>query len=151
MTRKIFEIGYAVSNAYCHCLATSICSILKNSKECEHFNFYILHSDITDENKRKINKLKQIKDFYIEYIRMNNDDFRNISKGVSIVSNYRVKIASIKPHLNKILFLDADIIVLDSLEELYNTDLQANYIAAVVDPGVKVQYEYTFEDREKFS
>ena len=146
----LFDIAYTVSNEYTHCLAVSIASILKNSKEDESFNFYVLHADITDENKRKINKLKKIKDFNLEYIQMNNDDFKDMSEGISIVSNYRLKIASLKPKLSKILFLDADIIVLDSLKELYNTNLQDNYIAAVVDPGVNLQYEYTIDDKEKF-
>ena len=146
----LFDIAYTVSNEYTHCLAVSIASILKNSKEDESFNFYVLHADITEENKRKINKLKKIKDFNLEYIQMNNDDFKDMSEGISIVSNYRLKIASLKPKLSKILFLDADIIVLDSLKELYNTNLQDNYIAAVVDPGVNLQYEYTIDDKEKF-
>ena len=146
----LFDIAYTVSNEYTHCLAVSIASILKNSKEDESFNFYVLHADITDENKRKINKLKKIKDFNLEYIQMNNNDFKDMSEGISIVSNYRLKIASLKPKLSKILFLDADIIVLDSLKELYNTNLQDNYIAAVVDPGVNLQYEYTIDDKEKF-
>lgn len=146
----LFDIAYNVSNEYTHCLAVSIASILKNSKEDESFNFYVLHADITDENKRKINKLKKIKDFNLEYIQMNNDDFKDMPSGVNIASNYRLKIASLKPELSKILFLDADIIALDSLKELYNTNLQDNYIAAVVDPGVNLQYEYTINDKEKF-
>ena len=146
----IFDIAYTVSNEYTHCLSVSIASILKNSKEDEYFNFYVLNSDIIDENKRKINTLKNIKNFNIEYIQMNNDDFVEMSEGISVVSNYRLKIASLKPNLDKILFLDADIIVLDSLKELYSTELQNNYIAAVVDPGVKLQYEYTIKDKEKF-
>ncbi len=146
----IFDIAYTISNEYTHCLAVSMGSILKNSCADEQFNFYILNSDITEENKRKINKLKIIKDFNIEYIQMNNEDFKEMSEGVNIVSNYRLKIATLKSNLNKILFLDADIIVLTSLKSLYNTDLGNNYIAAVVDPGVKLQYEYTINDKEKF-
>lgn len=144
------DIAYTISNEYAHCLSVSIASILKNTKETDNFNFYVLNSDLSDENKRKIEKIKKIKDFNIEYIQMNNDDFNNMSEGISIVSNYRLKIASLKPQLDKILFLDSDVIITNSLEELWNTDLEDNYIAAVVDPGTKLQYEYTLADKELF-
>lgn len=146
---NVINIGYAVSNKYVGMLAISIASIITNSPNLE-FNFYILNSDISLDNRRKINKLKKIKNFNIEYIQINNDDFKNMSEGISVVSNYRLKISTIKKDLDKILFLDSDIISVGDISELYNIDLDDNYIAAVVDPGVKLQYEYTIEDKEKF-
>ena len=146
---NIINIGYTVSNKYANCLAVSMASILKNSGD-EEFNFYILNADMTDENRRKIEVLKKIKPFNIEYVQMNNDDFKNMSEGISVVSNYRLKISSLFPNLDKILFLDSDIIALTSLKELYETPLDDYYIASVVDPGVKLQYEYTINDKEKF-
>ena len=150
MSNITYDIGYNVSNKYVGCLAISIASILSSSLKNELFNFYVLHSDISEDNKRKINKLKKIKKFNIEYIQMNNKDFKDIANGVSVVSNYRIKISSIKPNLNKILFLDSDIIITESLSKLWNTDLKDNYIAACVDPGIKMQYDYTIKYKELF-
>lgn len=144
------NIGYAVSNQYTAMLSVSILSLLENSNPDDEFNIYILNSDITDENKRKINELKNIKNFNIEYITVENKDFEDIATGISIVSNYRVKIASLKPELDKILFLDSDLLIVASLQDLYNTNLKDNYFGAVVDPGIKLQYEYTIRDNEKF-
>ena len=146
----IFDIGYTVSNKYAPMLAVSIASLCKNVKHDDIINLYILTSELNEENKRKINKLKSIHDFNIEYINMNDQDFSEIAAGIGMVSNYRLKIASIKQNLDKILFLDSDIVFNNSIEELWNTDLGDNYIAAVIDPGVKLQYDYTFPDKEKF-
>lgn len=46
----------------------------------------------------------------------------------------RLCLPELLPHLDKILYLDGDIIVNDSLKELYNTPLGENYIAAAKDP-----------------
>lgn len=146
---NIINIGYAVSNKYVGMLAISIASIISNSSNSE-FNFFILTSDISEDNKRKIDKLKKIKNFNIEYILMNNEDFKNMSEGISVVSNYRLKISTLKSDLDKILFLDSDIIAISDISEIYNIDLEDNYIAAVVDPGIKLQYEYTIHDKERF-
>jgi lipopolysaccharide biosynthesis glycosyltransferase len=44
---------------------------------------------------------------------------------------YRVHLPELLPSIDRILYLDADLIVLDSLEPLWKTDLKGNYIAAV--------------------
>jgi lipopolysaccharide biosynthesis glycosyltransferase len=44
---------------------------------------------------------------------------------------YRVLVADLLPDLERILFLDADLLVLDALGPLWETDLGDNYLAAV--------------------
>lgn len=144
------HIAYTVSDEFTHFLSVSMASILKNSNLADEFIFYILGSDITPENKRKIESLKSIKNFDIEWITVHDKDFKDTKAGVNMASNYRIRISSLKPDLDKILFLDADMIITSSLAELYSLDLKNNYIAAVVDPGVKLQYEYTIKHKEKF-
>lgn len=144
------NIGYVVSDLYTHILSVSILSLLQNSGADDEFNIFVLNSDVSEESKRKIEMLKEVKDFRIEYINMKNSEFEGIAEGISVVSNYRIKMASVLPKLDKILFLDSDMIIMDSMAELYNTDLGENYFAAVIDPGAKLQRQYTIEDDDKF-
>lgn len=144
------NIGYVVSDLYTHILSVSILSLLQNSGADDEFNIFVLNSDVSEESKRKIEMLKEVKDFRIEYINMKNSEFEGIAEGISVVSNYRIKMASVLPKLDKILFLDSDMIIMDSMAELYNTDLGENYFAAVIDPGAELQRQYTIEDDDKF-
>ena len=57
MRNNIINIAYAVSNEYIGLLAVSIASIITNNLDL-NINFYILNSDISNDNKRKIDKLK---------------------------------------------------------------------------------------------
>lgn len=75
------NIGYTVSDLYTHILSVSILSLLENSNADDEFNIFVLNSDISEESKRKIEMLKEIKDFHIEYINMGNCDFEGIAEG----------------------------------------------------------------------
>ncbi len=145
-----YNVGYAVSNEFVPILAVSIVSLCKNIQDTDILNLYILNSDISSENKRKLSKLKKIKNFKLHYIYCDNSLFKNIVPGISIHSNYRLMIGSLIPEVDKILFLDADIVITKPLKELWTIDLKDNYIGAVIDPGVELQYKYTIADKEKF-
>ena len=44
---------------------------------------------------------------------------------------YRIHLPELLPNVERVLYLDADLIALDSLEPLWETDLKGNYVAAV--------------------
>ena len=58
-----------------------------------------------------------------------------VDRDVSIATYYRLAAPHILPsNVGKILYLDSDIIVRRSLEDLWNTDIQDYALAAVIDP-----------------
>ena len=59
------NIFFTVNNNYIPYLATAIASIIANINDNSFARFYIISNDIVDINKKKIDKLKIIKDFYI--------------------------------------------------------------------------------------
>ncbi len=135
---KPLHIFFSCDNNYIPHLATCITSILKNSPEYENLYFYIIENDISEINKFKIDKLKNIKNFDIEYIKINNYELSNfyLNPNFNYISSqtyYRYLIPQIKPKLSKILYLDCDIIVRKPLSELFDTDLGNNYIGAILD------------------
>lgn len=131
-----YEIFFASDNNYAQHLCVAIASILKNSKEEECFNFYILDSNISEENKNIIKNLSSIKGFYIEFIEVNLELFKNYPQTCKRFPRsvyFRYIIPLIKPNLEKVLYLDSDIVILDSLKELWNTDLEDYYCIAIED------------------
>lgn len=135
------NICLSSDNNYIQHLAVTIASILKNKAEDDSFSFIILDGGITDENKEKIIALKSICDFDIEFVTVDNSLFAKCPiqdwTHLSIVGYYRLVLPDIKPEWDKIIYLDCDIIVRDSLKELFNLDIGDCYIASVTDISSK--------------
>ena len=131
------NIFFTINNSYAKYLAVTIASILYNLDQNEIVNFFILDGGISEYNKIKINNLKKIKNFNIEYIVVDKSKFEKIVSSsqahISNETNYRFIISSLKPDLDKCLFLDADLIIDKDITELYNTDIDDYYMAAVAD------------------
>lgn len=131
------NICLSSDNNYAQHLAVTIASILKNKKEADEFSFLILDGDISDEHKAKISSLKSIHDFDIEFVKVDNSLFANCPiqdwTHLSIVTYYRLVLPVIKPEWDKIIYLDCDIVVRDSLQDLFNLDISGKYFASVKD------------------
>ena len=74
------KICFTVDNNYAQYIGSAMASVLCNADSNDKLTFYIISSDITEENKEKINNLKRIKDFNIEYIKPKEDEFSEFKK-----------------------------------------------------------------------
>lgn len=139
-----YNICFNADNNYTEQIGVTITSILKNADKDEKFNFYVLDGGFTQESKEQIKELTKIKEFKISFVKMNIDDFKNCPLlrdynkdfehyHVPTSAYFRYKIASTFPKLDKILYLDCDIVVMGSLKELYEKDISDNYAAMVPD------------------
>ncbi|WP_297248242.1 glycosyltransferase family 8 protein [uncultured Brachyspira sp.] len=132
------NICFAADNNYAPYMGTAIASVLKNSLEDEKITFHLIDGGISKENKDKILSLKNIKDcdiiFYTPDIERYNAWFEKTLAKLyfSPAMFYRLSIASLIPDVDKILYLDSDLIVTESLRELFLMDLE-DYYAFVVE------------------
>lgn len=151
--KEKIHIFFAINDNYAQHLCVTIASILKNSTPLDEFCFYILNKgDLTVANKTIIESLKGVKSFEIEFIEINNSLFQKcqLTKECPHITEetyYRYIIPQLKPDLEKSLYLDCDLIVEDSLNLLWNTDLKDNYVGAVEEfwPGAKNYYKENFD------
>ncbi len=133
----IINICFSSDNNYAKHMGVAITSILKNSNINDTYNFYVLDGGISDSNKSKLNSLKStIRDFSIEYLEINPDDFKKCPmtgyvKYITLPTYYRFKIPSLLPNLDKVLYLDCDIVVNSDISELYNTNIDDYYVGGI--------------------
>lgn len=108
-------------------------SILENTNRT--LKFYILTTDITEISQEKFNILKQIRDFDIEfiYVDLNNYPIPKQARANSIVYA-KMNIPKFIPELKKCLVFDSDIIVQTDIGKIYDINLEENYVAWVADP-----------------
>lgn len=119
-----------------------IASVLANKADDDELHFYVLEDGITDENKEKILSLKKINDCIINFVTINRKDFKdyeaaNTHEYITLATYYRLKLASMIPDVDKIIYFDCDMVVNSSLSELFAEDLGNNIVGGVMDIGYK--------------
>ncbi|MEI0798432.1 glycosyltransferase [Brachyspira intermedia] len=120
-------------------MGITIVSILKNSDKDDKFHFHIISDDISEEDKNSIILLKEIKDFDITFYMISQERINMYKKLIEISNGnfhpffghtvmYKFEISNL--NLDKVLLLDIDLIVLKSLKEVFNTNINDYCIAA---------------------
>jgi lipopolysaccharide biosynthesis glycosyltransferase len=130
-----YNIVFATDQNYIQHLAVALVSLLENNEEL-YFNIYIINGGI---DKDKLNKLEQITYGYnckLINIEINDSIFEKLVKNhhFTKANYYRLLIAEFIKE-EKVLYLDADIVVNASIEYLYNENIDNFYIGAVDNPG----------------
>lgn len=139
-----YNICYSLDSNYAEQLAVSITSILKNADNDDNINIYILDGGLKKDDKNKIELLKNIKAFNINYLSVNEKEFKDCpllaKQGeqhkdyhVTLPTYFRFKIAGLLSKLPKVLYLDCDVIIRTSLKELFEISLDGYSVAMVLD------------------
>ena len=146
---EVIPIFFAIDDGYMPFLAVALESLIENSSKKYYYSIKILYTNISEENKKKINKYKRENvniefvdlNYYIEKVKdklYTRDYYTN-------TTYFRLFIANLYPQYNKAIYLDSDIVVLGDIAELYNQDMGDNLIAAAPDDVIqttKVFQEY---------
>ena len=132
------KICLACDNNYAKHAGVVIASILHNATEEDSLAFYILDDEIKKNNITALESLKKIKNCEINFIKIDKslfDDYKKVKthKYVTLATYFRLKLPSLLPNIDKVIYFDCDFIVNTSLKELYNTDLEGCPIAGVRD------------------
>ncbi len=130
------NIVCSIDNNYVQHCAVMLTSLFENNKDVQ-CNIYILSEGLLDNYIIELNKLVANYGSIMHYHQINSDllkDFPIHEKDhLSIATYYRLLIPSILPKDElKAIYLDSDIIINYSLDELWNTDI-SNYALAAVD------------------
>ena len=132
------NVCIACDDNYAKYAAVVMASILKNAKEEDNLHFFILDSGVNQDTKTKTYKLKSIKNCEINFIDIDEElfnDYKNVKTHgyISLPAFYRLKLASLLPHIDKIIYFDCDMVINSSLDELFNIDLGGHPIGGVSD------------------
>lgn len=135
MNDKICNIDICLTSDlnYIKYMATTMLSILKNSNDNENITFHLLisDSDLYDNEKQKILELKKIKDFQIKFYSPDLNKCqkfmeKSINKKWPLSAFYRLQIPYLIKDVDKLLYLDGDMIVNTNLSKLFDIDIKDN-------------------------
>lgn len=136
--QNIVRLAFITDDHYTTYMRTAIRSVIANKSAKTKIEIYVIGLNLSDESRQKISKESK-NNVQINILKITDKDIKNLPSGakrnpfVSKADNAKFFIASILSNLDKVLYLDGDVIVLKDLYNLYSTDLGTNYVAAVDD------------------
>lgn len=130
---------FAVNNGYAPYLGVALASLVKHAGRHE-YELIVLYHDLSERNREVLSiiiekfKGKSTGQFRLRFVEMPlkeiDYDFAPGYKPLSIETWFRLLAPSLFPEYDKILWLDADIMVRDDVAKLYATDVGDNWIGA---------------------
>ncbi|MBQ8498183.1 MAG: glycosyltransferase family 8 protein [Clostridia bacterium] len=146
VSNKEIPIFFSSDDNYIPYLDVAIASLIANASKEYQYRIIVLNTGLKQENIDKIMKNASEK-FIIDFVDISNEvenikaRFKNVYH-FSVVTYYRLFIASLFPQYDKIVYLDCDLVVLGDISELYHTDLGGNIFGAAPEEFVQNTPEF---------
>ena len=129
------SIAYCPNNIYTPFAYVSMISTLSSKSTSTYISFYIITSThFSKSNMDFINSLyDQFDNFNITFIKIDNR-YNNvfISRRMTQETYYRFSLGELLPSLNKIIYLDSDVIVYKDLYNLFNSQFNGKFVLGQV-------------------
>lgn len=132
------NILLAINKQYKEQAIVLIYSILKSNKN-DNINLYIMHRFLETSDEDEIISAVGDSRCKINFIKMDSTKLNNLpvhQKRYPLEIYFRLYVANYLPKdVERILYLDADTLVINSLKDLYNMDFENNYFIATTHIG----------------
>lgn len=128
------NICFGISDEYSQHCACTMASILYNSKPQDKYHFYIITNYISKYNQKCLKSLRYIKNFKLSFLYVDAKQFSNLNVDNNLGEStfFRFKAFGM-PKIDKLIYLDVDLIVRKDIGELYNTNVEDHYLAGAED------------------
>lgn len=147
MKREKIVVFFAVDDNYVDFLRITLASIIDNAKDERYcYDFYVMHNGLKRESKKKLRELSSHR-FKILFFNVAGhisslESRFKVRDYYTLTTYYRLLIPDAFFFIDKALYLDCDIVVLDDLSKLYNQDIGDNLVGAIPDASVQIVPEF---------
>ncbi len=149
--KNTINVAFTVDKNYHLFTMLTINSILKNNTSNSDYMFYIVESDFSERQKLQMQKYVEDRGHEVTFININTDvldkginffDSRQWLGRLTSISIARILLPDLLPKdVKRVLYLDADILVLKDLLPLYNTRLNGK-VAGMIPDGMTPEYSF---------
>ncbi|MDC9825771.1 glycosyltransferase family 8 protein [Devosia sp. ZB163] len=135
--REEISVAFAVDRGYFNQAAVVIASILANTSRPDDLRFHIVHAE---DEAWVAEQIVSWRAPHVRAVRAQNPfDEIGHNTHVSRAALLRTLLPVLLPHLDRVIYLDADVIVTGDIADLWGVDLGENAIGGVVDVGVYIR------------
>jgi len=138
---SIIPIFLCIDDKYAPFLNVALSSMIRNASKDYTYHIIVLYDELSDENRRCIEAFAG-ENVMIRLVSMENrlsgitDQNRLRADYVTLTIYFRLFIPVMFPEYDKGIYLDSDIVIPGDISELYQFELEDNYIGAVADHSV---------------
>jgi lipopolysaccharide biosynthesis glycosyltransferase len=143
---KNIPIFFSCDDNYVPFLGVAITSLICNTSERNNYSIYVLHSGLKNENMKRIKAL-ETQNASIEFVDV-SDKLEvygrklNLRDYYTVAIYFRLFIPNMFPQLDKAIYLDADMVILEDVAKLYDIDLHDNLLGGVSDAIIASRKEF---------
>ena len=129
------SIAFCFNDRFCPLAAGAIASLVKHAGNDCKYDIYVISDDITDDHLFMLRQINNKENIRIQHILFNLDSI--VAEAIHTTAAFskdvytRIFLHRILPNLDRILYLDVDIIITSDVAVLYNTNIGGYPIAAV--------------------
>ena len=144
--KKEIPIFFSTDDNYIPFLDVAVRSLIKNASRDYQYRIIVLNTGLSPENVSTV-KQNECDGFAIDFADISREleTIKSRLKNVyhfSIVTYYRLFIASLFPQYDKIIYIDCDLVVTGDISKLYNVELGDNILGAVAEAYVASTPEF---------
>lgn len=149
-------IVYQSSDTYAFLAGVSMCSLYRNNQHIHELNVYVLNVGISPDNMKKLAKIAENFNRNIIFIDTTSYEKKLQSYGISTwngsyATYMKLFLSELLPEeVDRILYIDCDTIINDSIDSLWEYDLKNSYIAMAIDcmnPEHKKKYGISYSQK----
>ena len=140
MNGETINIAFISDNNYFLCTSIAVFSLKTHRALGREYNIYIIYDGM---NNRNIVELESMSDPGFNVLCVNarkkvgavHFGSKKNARHVSSTATYKFYLDRILPDVNKLLYLDGDLLIRDGLEELFDINIDGKYAAVCQDIG----------------
>lgn len=134
---------FATNDAYVPHVATTCCSIFANNRDM-HFDVHVMATDMSDSNHSRLKQFVEERHHTLDVKVINPADLEidiSVCGKWGIFPSLKLYAADLYPTVDRMLYVDADMICLGSLKEIEQIDMSNWYVAASPDEESSIRHK----------
>lgn len=140
MKRINIPIFFAINDRYAAALSVALASLFQHLNRNYQYSIIVMYQTLSKKNQEKLESF-QAENATIQFVSLSAsfsemfvaDDNKLRVDFKTLTIYYRLFIADMFPQYDKGIYFDADILILNDISPLFETDLQGNIVGAVND------------------
>ena len=129
---EIYNIAIAPNKPYANYMMVLMQSLFETNSDKKLF-FYVLYHELSERERNRIQVFVETNGADISFVLVENESFSGfpMEERFSSEAYFRLIVQDVLPkEVDRLLYLDCDMIVTGDIDELYHTELEDKYFAA---------------------
>lgn len=130
-------VVFCFNEGFCPVAAAAVGSLIAHAGAGRHYDLYIISPDLSSSSREQLSAMTCGHDVTLQVVDFDLQAHSRHDFGYSVHTRHafiRLFLPQLLGHLPRVLYLDADLVILEDVALLYDRDLQGHAVGVVADP-----------------